>query len=237
VVLLARRQERLQQLAGEIEGSGRRALAAACDVTRDGDLEAAAASAVETFGRIDWVVANAGFGVAGAVHKLELEDYRRQFETNVFGVLRTVWATRDALIASGGGLALMGSVTSYLSLPVSSAYSMSKHAVKALADALRGEMARHGVAVTLLAPGFVESEIRQVDNQGQLHEQARDSIPAWLTMDTDRAAAKMVSGILRRRRLVVITLHGKVMVFLERHVPWLTSRLARPMSTARSKRA
>ncbi len=236
VVLLARRLERLNDLAGGIEDSGRRALAAACDVTRDGDLEAAVESALETFGRIDWVVANAGFGVAGPVHKLELDDFRRQFETNVFGVLRTVRATRGALIDSRGGLALMGSVTSYVSLPASSPYSMSKHAVKALADSLRVEMGRRGVAVTLLAPGFVESEIRQVDNQGRRHEHASDSIPSWLTMDTERAAGKLVRGILRRRRLVVITLHGKLLVLLERLAPWVVARLARPMASERKKR-
>lgn len=235
VVILARRADRLQELSDALRDGGGRALAAACDVTRDGDLEAAAASALEAFGRIDWVVANAGFGVAGPVHKLELEDFRRQFETNVFGVLRTVQATREALVESRGGLALMGSVTSYLSLPVSAPYSMSKHAVKALADALRAEMGRHGVAVTLLAPGFVESEIRQVDNQGNRHDHARDAVPSWLTMDTDRAASKLVRAILRRRRVVVITLHGKVLVFLERHAPWLVAQLARPMASARRK--
>ena len=84
VVLTARRWERLEALALEVRARGRRALTVRCDVTRDGDLEAAVAEALDEFGRIDWVVANAGFGVAGAVHKLELEDFRRQFETNSF---------------------------------------------------------------------------------------------------------------------------------------------------------
>lgn len=227
VVLLARRWERLEALALEVRARGRRALTLRCDVTVDGDLEKAVEETLAKFGRIDFVVANAGFGVAGAVHKITIEDYRRQFETNVFGVLRTVQATREALIHSRGSVAIMGSVMSYLALPTGSPYSMSKHAVAALAGALRGEMAKYGIGVTLLAPGFVDSEIRQVDNQGQHHPDARDKIPGWLSMDTDKAASKLVKGVLKRKRVVVITCHGKVVVFLERHAPWLISLLVK----------
>jgi len=226
VVLTARRWERIEALALELREREGKALAVRCDVNRDGDLEAAVATAIDKFGRIDWVVANAGFGVTGAVHKIEIEDYRRQFETNVFGVLRTVHATRDELIATRGGLALMGSVMSYVTLPLSSPYSMSKHAVRALAGSLRAEIVKHGVAVTLLAPGFVDSEFRQVDNEGRFNEDSTDPVPGWLSMDTDRAAAKLVKGILRRKRVVVITGHGKLFVFLERHFPWLVAFLA-----------
>ena len=227
VVLLARRWERLEALALEVRARGRGALTIRCDVTSDGDLEAAVEKTLEKYGRIDWVVANAGFGVAGAVHKLELDDYRRQFETNIFGVLRTVQATREALIASRGAIAVMGSVMSYVSLAVSSPYSMSKHAVRALAASLRAEMARHGVGVTLLAPGFVESEISHVDNQGRYKEGSRDRIPDWLRMNTDKAAVKLVKGVLKRKPVVVITGHGKLFVFIERHFPWLIRFLAK----------
>jgi short-subunit dehydrogenase len=191
---------------------------------------------LENLGRIDFVVANAGFGVAGAVHKLSLEDYRRQFETNVFGVLRTVQATREALIPSRGCLAIMGSVMSYLTLPVSSPYAMSKHAVRALAGSLRAEMAGHGVSVTLIAPGFVDSEIRQVDNQGQFDSSNRDPVPRWLSVDTDKAVAAMVKGILRRKKVVVVTGHGKLLVFLERHAPWLVTFLVRVLGIQKRRR-
>lgn len=227
VALLARRWERLEALALEVRARGRRALSIRCDVTSDEDLEKAVEATLEELGRIDWVVANAGFGVAGAVHKLTLEDYRRQFETNIFGVLRAVQATREALIASRGSLAIMGSVMSFLSLPAGSPYAMSKHAVRALAGSLRAEMAKHGVGVTLLAPGFVVSEIRQVDNQGQHHETARDKIPRWLSMDTDKAAKKLVTAVIKRKREAVITGHGKSVVFLERHFPWFVAFLVR----------
>lgn len=227
VVLLARRWERLEALALEVRARGRRALSIRCDVAIDGDLEAAVETALAEFGRIDYVIANAGFGVAGAVHKLTLDDYRRQFETNIFGVLRTVRATREAVLASRGCIGIVGSVMSYMTLPVGSPYAMSKHAVAALSGSLRAEVAQHGVGVTLLAPGFVDSEIRQVDNQGEFKEEAKDPIPDWLSVDTDKAAAKMVTAVLKRKRVAVITGHGKILVFLQRHAPWLIALLTR----------
>jgi short-subunit dehydrogenase len=225
VVLAARRTDRLEALAAVIRVRGRKALVVACDVTRDGDLEAAAARTREAFGRIDVVVANAGFGVVGPVERLSVDDYRRQFETNVFGVLRTLYATLPDLRQTRGRFAIIGSVSGHVSAPGSSAYAMSKFAVRALAEALRPEVRRSGVAVTLISPGFVESEIRLVDNQGALRTGTRDAVPAWLRMPAEAAARKIVTAIERRRREAVITGHGKALVFLSRHFPGLMSVL------------
>jgi short-subunit dehydrogenase len=200
---------------------GRRALALVCDVSRDGELEHAVEQARREFGKINVVIANAGFGVAGNLEKLKLEDYRRQFETNVFGVLRTVYATLEELKKTQGSLALLGSVSGYVSLPGSSAYGMSKFAVHALANSLKGELSAHGIAVTLIAPGFVESEIRMVDNFGKFREEAPDPVSAYLRVSTSRAAREILNAIVARKREAVITGHGKVIVFVQRHFPWI----------------
>jgi short-subunit dehydrogenase len=225
VVLAARRTDRLQALADDIAKSGRRALVVTCDVTRDGDLEAAAARAREAFAGIDVVVANAGFGVVGPAERLGLDDYRRQFETNVFGVLRTLYATLDDLRRSRGSFTIIGSVSGHLATPGGSPYAMSKFAVRALAEALRAELRGAGIAVTLISPGFVESEIRLVDNHGRLREDSPDIVPAWLRMSGERAARKIATAIERRRREAVITGHGKALVFMARHAPGLMSAL------------
>ena len=221
VVAAARRRDRLEGLARELSGTGGRVLPVACDVTRRPDLDAAVEAALREFGRIDAVVANAGFGVVGKFEALAVEDYRRQFETNVFGVLETVSATLPELVKTRGRLALIGSVAGYVPTPGSSPYSMSKFAIRALAGALRNELAPRGVSVTHVAPGFVESEIYRVDNSGRLHPEWKSPVPPWLRMDTDRAARQIARAILRRRREIVVTAHGKALVFLERHFPAL----------------
>jgi short-subunit dehydrogenase len=223
LALAARREERLETLAEEIRTMGRRALELKCDVTRDGDMEEAAAKVRKACGRIDYVVANAGFGVLGKVEKLSLEDYRRQFETNVFGVLRTIKATQGDLIASSGCLAIIGSVNGYIAQPGLSAYSMSKFAVHGLADALRHELRPHGVGVVHVVPGYVDSEIRKVDNQGVYHPEAHDRIPPRLCMPAQKAARQITGAILKRQNTRVLTGLGKATVFMQRHIPALIS--------------
>jgi len=225
LALVARRTERLGALAAELQRDGTAAIVVAGDVTNDGDMEKAAARTREAFGRIDVVVANAGFGVVGSLEKLSLDDYRRQFETNVFGVLRTIYATLDDLKRSRGRLAIIGSVSGHLATPHGSPYSMSKFAVRALSEVLRNELRAAGVAVTLISPGFVESELRLIDNRGVFHESARDIVPPWIRMSAAACARRTVTAIARRRREAVITGHGKALVFVQRHLPGLMSRL------------
>ena len=221
LVLAARREDRLRDLAREIEATGRQALVVACDVTRDGDLERAVAAAVERYGRLDIAVANAGFGVAGPVEKLTLDDFRRQLDTNVLGVLRTLYASLPELRKTRGRFVVIGSVAGHVPTPLTSAYSMSKFAVRGFAESIHDELAAGGVTVTLVSPGFVDSDIRRVDNHGKVHESAPDPVPGWLRMPTDKAARIIARAIRRRRREVVVTAHGKALVFVYRHAPWV----------------
>jgi short-subunit dehydrogenase len=227
VILAARRLDRLNQLAADIRAAGGDAEPVCCDVTRDGDVERAVAVAIARFGRLDAVVANAGFGVSGPMATLVVDDYRRQFETNVLGVVRSAMAAAPALSERGGLLVIIGSVTGFVAPPGSSAYAMSKHAVRALAQALHAELAPQGIAVLHVAPGFIDSEIRKVDNQGALHGSAPDPIPAWLRMPAERAARVIVAAMAHRRRECIVTAHGRAIVFLGRHFPRLVAHLLR----------
>jgi NADP-dependent 3-hydroxy acid dehydrogenase YdfG len=235
VVLAARRIERLKALAAELKISGAEAIWQVADVTQREDLDRAVAATLQNFGQLDIAIANAGFGVAGPVQKLSADDYRRQFDTNVFGVLNTVWATLPALEQSRGRLVLIGSVAGHVALPRNSAYSMSKFAVRALAGALAGELRPSGVSVTLISPGFLSTEIRKVDNRGGLREQARDPIPNWLRMDPERAASLMLTAIDHRQRELIVTGHGKLAVFLSRFAPGLVAAVTKRGLRGRSE--
>jgi len=230
IVALARRAERLQSLIEDLEKKGVQALAVAGDVTREGELERAVQGALEKFGKIDVVVANAGFGVIGPISKLTLEDYRRQFETNVLGVLRTIFATLEELKKNRGELVLMGSVSGHVSTPESSPYCMSKFAIRALADSLYSELAAYGVSVVLISPGFVATEIHRVNNKGKFRPKARVRIPPWLEISAEKAAKKIVSAVAKKRREKIITFHGKFFVFLKRYFPGLLGMLFKRLS-------
>jgi short-subunit dehydrogenase len=233
LVLAARRRERLDALAAAL---GARAVAVTADVTRDGDLEAAVAAAESAFGGLDIAIANAGFAVTGRLERLTLEDYRRQMETNVFGVLRTIYAALPALRRARGQLVIMGSIAGHVPSPGASPYQMSKFALRALAESLHDELHDAGVTVTLLSPGFVVSELSRVDNKGRRHDVDGSRVPRWLRMDTAEAARQIVDAIDLRKREAIITLHGKVSVFFYRHLPWLVQAVVRA-ARRRRKRA
>lgn len=231
VTLTARRRERLDALADELARAGcTRPIAVECDVTTDGDVERAVAEAVRAFGKLDVVFANAGIAVTGPFRELTLDDYRRQIDTNVFGVLRTVYAALPELERTRGRLALISSVSGWVSAPGASAYSMSKYAVRALGEALYAELAGRGVSVTLISPGFIASDIRKTDNRGVLRQHAADPVPAWLQMPTDGAARKMLAAVERRRQERIITAHGRALVWVERLAPWLIRRVAKAIA-------
>jgi short-subunit dehydrogenase len=224
LALLARRQDRLEAIAREL---GADALALACDVARDGELERAVAAALERFGRLDVAVANAGVGGPSTFARSTIDDYRRVFETNVFGVVRTARACFEPLREARGRFAVVGSVNGYVSLPGSSAYCASKHAVRSFAESLGLEWRGEGISVTHVAPGFVESEIRLLNGDGTPREGAKDPVPPWLIMRADLAARQAADAIEARRREAVITLHGKAVASLARHAPGLVHAVLR----------
>jgi len=234
LTLTGRRRELLENLAQRIAAAGKpRPLVVECDVTRDGDLERAVAEAVRQWGKLDVVIANAGFSVVGGIKKLALEDYRRQFETNVFGVLRTLYAALPEIEKAKGNVVILGSVSGWAASPGASPYVMSKFAVRALANSITPELRLKGVTVTLISPGFVASEIRRVDNQGKLQAGAKEPISAWLVVATDKAVGQILRAVAKGKREAIITGHGKALVALERFTPWILRAVFRKMAAGR----
>lgn len=219
VGIAARRTDRLEALCREIESIGGRALAVPCDVTDRASIDAAVARVVDTFGGIDVAVANAGFGVSGYFMRLKTEAFRRQFETNVFGLIDTVQAVLPHLIRSKGRLGLVASVAGQMGTPQSGAYSASKFAVVGLAETLYYELAAFGVSVTCIEPGFIETEFRSVDSRGVYRPERKDPVPAWLCVKAPKAARAMVNALYARRFEAIISGHGKLLVLFHRHFP------------------
>jgi short-subunit dehydrogenase len=234
LTLTARRRELLEALAKKISASGKPApLVVTADVTRDGDLEHAVSESIRVYNQLDVVIANAGFGVVGPFAKLSLDDYRRQFETNVFGLLRTLYAALPEIPKSRGNLVLIGSVAGWGATPGASAYAMSKFAIRALANSITPELALSGVKVTLISPGFVASNIRRVDNKGAFHDAAKEPIPDWIVMPTDKAVTQMLRAIARGKREAIITNHGKLLVAIQRFAPWIIRVTSRRIAANR----
>jgi NAD(P)-dependent dehydrogenase (short-subunit alcohol dehydrogenase family) len=227
VAVSGRRVDRLESLVAELEARGTEALAAPCDVTDESAIGAAVEATVARFGRLDVVLACAGFGVLGKVEELSLDDWRRQFDTNVFGLLATIQRSLPELRKTDGRLALVGSVGAFFYLPAGAAYSASKAAVRAIGETLSIELAGSKVSCTTIHPGFVESEIMKIDKQGGYHEEWAETRPAQLLWKAEDAAKVMVKAIHRRQREIVFTTHGRIFVAMARHFPALTAAMLR----------
>lgn len=220
VALSARRVERLEQLKKEL---GKNAHVFPLDVQNKSMVDRVAEAIGDKLGKIDTVIANAGYGVVGAVEKLTEEMWRKQFETNVFGVVWTVQAALPYLKRSKGRIAIMSSVAGKLAFGHGAAYSASKFALMGFANSLYLEMHKYGISVTTIAPGLVDSEIGMVDNLGRIKDKERfDSKGLFFKWPTDRAAKVMLKAVHERRREEVITGHGKVAAFLGSYLPTLT---------------
>src|SRR3954468_6978055 len=160
LVLAARRLEPLEELVAELGGT-ERALAVRCDVTEWDQVEAMATAALEHFGRIDAVFANAGFGATRGFLEESPEQWRAMVLTNVYGAALTIRATLPHLLERGDGHFLVtSSVAGRRALP-GSLYSATKWAATAIGESLRQELRQihenTAIRVTLIEPGMVDT--------------------------------------------------------------------------------
>ena len=159
-MLAARREDELRALADELGGE-ERAVAVRCDVTEWDQVQAMATAALERFGQIDAVFANAGFGATRGFLEESVEHWRSMVLTNVYGVALTIRATLPHLLERGEGHFLVtSSVAGRRALP-GSLYSATKWAATAIGEALRAELRQmhdnHAIRVTLIEPGMTDT--------------------------------------------------------------------------------
>jgi NAD(P)-dependent dehydrogenase (short-subunit alcohol dehydrogenase family) len=129
------------------------------DVTDVASVERAVAEVLRRAGRLDALVNNAGYGQYGAAEEVSLSAWRRQFEVNVFGAVAAIQAVLPAMRKAGRGTIVnISSVAGKISIPFASPYCASKHALEAISDALRLEVAPFGVRVVLVEPGPIATK-------------------------------------------------------------------------------
>jgi NAD(P)-dependent dehydrogenase (short-subunit alcohol dehydrogenase family) len=160
VVLAARREHELATLTSEIESRGGRASFVVTDVAIAKDVERMVAHAIETFGRLDYAVNNAGIeGQLSGIMDLPEEEWDRVFDINLKGNFLCMKYEARAMLAGGHGGAIVnvGSVNSFLGFPTASAYVASKHGQIGLTTSVSAELAPQGIRVNLVCPGIIDT--------------------------------------------------------------------------------
>lgn len=165
LVITARRQDRLDVLARELDPTGANVLAVAGDITSDADRRKWADATLAKFGRIDGLVNNAGYGTRGPVEIVPVDLVRKNYETNLFSLIALTQLVIPTMRAQGGGCIVnIGSVAGRIARPLSSIYDSTKHALEAITDGLRGELKPFGIRVSLVRPGFITTEFIDAAN-------------------------------------------------------------------------
>ncbi|MCW3021716.1 MAG: family oxidoreductase [Conexibacter sp.] len=166
LVLGARSADKLEALAQEL-GGPERAIAVPTDVTEWDDNEAIVAAAIDTFGRLDAVFANAGFGAKRGWLEETPEHWRDMVLTNVLGPAYTIRAAIPALKDTKGHVLITGSVAGRRVLP-GSLYSATKWAVTAMGEAVRADLDATGIRTTVIEPGMVDTPFFDNPGEGRL---------------------------------------------------------------------
>src|ERR671919_1100163 len=187
----ARQLEAIEDLAGK--GCKTHAL----DVTDERSMESAVEE-VEKEGPVGALVNNAGYSQSGAIETIPMESVRRQFETNVFGLIRMCQLVLPSMRASGSGrIVNLSSMGGKLTFPGGGIYHATKHAVEALSDALRFEVAGFGIDVVVIEPGLIVTEFGETA-AGSLAEVEEHGPYAKFNSDVARVTANAYSGPLAK---------------------------------------
>jgi NAD(P)-dependent dehydrogenase (short-subunit alcohol dehydrogenase family) len=212
VSLVGLEPEMLEKTAGEC---GPDAMWTEADVTDTQALEGAVAATVERFGGIDVVVANAGVAPAGPLRYIDPEAFERTIEINVLGVWRTVRAALPHVIDRRGYVLVVSSLSAVAYAPGMSAYTASKAAVEAMANAMRVELHHLGVKVGVAYFSWIATDMLSGADAHPAFKDARDELPGPLgtTYPVEQVGEAVLDGIARRRRWVTVP-------------PWLRGVLA-----------
>ena len=174
VVLAARRAERIQALADELTGNGGRALAVPTDVTDAEQVQRLVDAAVQTYGRIDVMIYNAGLMAHSPLERRKIEDWNRMIDVNLKGVLYGIAAALPYMQQQHAGQFInVSSVAGHKVRPSAAVYAATKHAVLALSEGLRQEVKPYNIRPTVISPGAVATELPNSVTEPDIAENVR----------------------------------------------------------------
>jgi NADP-dependent 3-hydroxy acid dehydrogenase YdfG len=209
VAIVARRADRLEQLAGRIEADGGRALVIEADVSDQQQAESAVQRTVSELGRLDTLVNNAGVMLLGPVQGAPLEEWQRMLDVNVAGLLYCAHAALPHLLSAAedsrrgvADLINISSVAGRVARLGSGVYNLTKHGVGAFSEALRQEVTQRHVRVSLVEPGAVETELGS-HNRPEIQEQLAQRFGSIERLHASDIADAIVFIVTRPRRVAV----------------------------------
>ncbi len=229
LVLAARNDTLLHQVAAQCNALGVQTLVVKTDVGVQADCRALVAQAVQKFGRIDALINNAGISAQALFEDVKADDlgwYEDVMRVNLWG---SVWCTHAALPylkASKGSIVAVSSLAGLVGVPGRTAYSASKFAMTGFFEALRAELKGAGVSVTTAYPGVVATQIRYRGLNAAGVAAGSSGLKEDDAMSVEECARLIITGMQRREREVVMSAKGKLGRFLKLVLPGTVEKMA-----------
>lgn len=222
VVLVARDEARLEELAAELEQSrGLSAEVLAADLTDAADLIAVAARLADAKRPVDLLINNAGFGTFGAFHELPIEAELREVQLNVVALVRLTHAALESMVQRGsGGVINVASVAAYQPIPGNATYAATKAYVLHFTEAVHDELRGTGVSALACCPGPTRTEFAARAGV----EDSATSVPGFLWDEADVVVAAALSDLAKGRAVSVPTLKNKALAALSGSLPHSVTR-------------
>jgi short-subunit dehydrogenase len=224
VLAAARSDKLLRELADEVKRSGGMLETVQADVTRPEDRRRMVDAAVRCFGGLDILINNAGIGATGHFCEMDPSLLRQIMEVNFFGLTETTRACLP-LLKQGHRPAIVNisSIAGKRGIPARSEYSASKFAVEGFSEALRAELAKDDIDVLVICPGLTQTNF----SHNMLARKARVQLDHLRGMTSEQVALATLRSIERGKHQTILTLQGKLMVFVSRFFPRLADLIAR----------
>jgi len=227
LVLAARDGAALAEVAALCSARGAETLVVPTDVADEASCRALVAATVERFSAVDVLVSNAGIGMLARFEDVsDLSQYERLMRVNYLGSVYPTFHALPHLKRSHGQIVAVSSLAGLCGVPMRSAYAATKHAQMGFFDSLRIELRETGVSVTVIAPYFVQSEIRKRSPGPDGRTLEASPVKEGEIMSAEECARQLVRAMERRQRMLVMTLKGKLGRWLGLAFPALVDRFA-----------
>lgn len=225
VVLAARNERKLKEIEGTLGAKNYSVFIVKTDVTVQKDCENLITLTLKKFGRIDYLLNNAGISMRALFSTVDLKVIRQLMEVNFFGA---VYCTKYALphiIKTKGSIVGITSIAGFFGLPARTGYSASKFALQGFLETIRVENFRNGVHVLIAAPGFTATNIRKSALTANGSQQGASPRNENKMMSSEEVARRIARGIIRRRRKIIMTVQGKLVVVARRILPVIIDKM------------
>ena len=203
----------------EIIDEGGRADIFQCNVSDFAACEAFFKAVTEKYGRIDFLINNAGISMRALFEDVELDVLRRLMDVNFWGTAYCSKYALPHLQGTQGSLVAVSSVAGYKGLPGRTGYSASKFAIQGLMEVIRIENLHNNVHVLIACPGFTRSNIRNVALTADGSQQGESPLDENKLMSAEKVAHKIACAVYHRKNNIILTAQGKATVYLNKFVP------------------